>query len=314
MARTEETVAEIKPYRPKKGELTLDEDKLYEFELCTKREASRPLDKETLLPIGTGFQPSFSIPNRGSAFNKKTNKFENWRYIEGQPSCWVSEQPELDEYDPKDIERLLGEPENDLEFRDGRMLVSAGEAGKLRMQAMQLSDYFIDNEKPRVKRPYMWQFKLNNPDMLIDEQNNIDDLAFRTMTQARNCTITEMLAVSMLLGINIEDTSPAGINRIKNQFLYKAKYNGTPKGKESLEQFMEIINNPATKIKYVFAQALLQGILSMAIHPGKLSWAKMDTPIFDMAGRIATADELTARVIDKEQVVMDLLAELETQI
>lgn len=312
----EPTVAEIKPYRPKKGHVEVDEDKMYEFELCTKREESRPLDKNAPhLPMGTGFQPSFSIPNRGSAFNKKTSKFENWRYIEGQPSCWVSEQPELEEYEPKDIDRLLGNPENDLEFRDGRMLVSGGETGKLRMQAMFLSDYFVDNEKPRIKRPSMYQFKLNNPDAVVEQGIDIGDLAYRTETQARNCTITEMLAVSSLMGINIEDTSPAGLNRIKFAFLNKAKYNpANPKAKEALEQFMEIINNPATKMKYLVNQGLFRGILSTMQHPGKLSWAAMEAPILELAGKVSVADEITARAIDKEKVVMELLAELENQI
>lgn len=312
MEQKEATVAEIRPFRTKKGTLVVDEGKMYEFELVTKREASRPLDKITLLPIGTGFQPSFSIPNRASAFNKTTEKFENWRYIEGQSSCWVSEQPELDEYEPKEIDRLLGNPENDLEFRDGRMLVPGGETGKLRLQAMFLSDYFVDNEKPRVKRPVIHQFKLNNPDAVVEEGNDIEDLAFRTMTQARNCTVMEMLAVSSLMGINIEDTSPAGINRIKYAFLSKAKHD--PRNPKGLEQFLEIINNPHTKIKYLINQGLFRGILSTIQQHGKLTWAKLNAPILDLKGTLQPADELTARWVDKEQVVMDLLKELEAQI
>ncbi len=315
MEQIAETVADLKPYRTKKGTLVVDEGKMYEFELCTKREESRPVDKQSGLPIGTGFQPSFSIPNRGSAWKESTKKYENWRYIEGQPSCWVSEQPELDEYEPKDIDRLLGNPENDLEFRDGRMLVPGGETGKLRLQAMNLSDYFVDNEKPRNKRPSMFQFKLNNPDAVVEEGIDLSDLAFATEAQARRCTTTEMLAVSALMGIDISDTTLAGLNRIKFAFLGKAKYDPrNPKAKEALEQFAAIINNPDTKRKYLVNQALLRGVLSTIQQPGKLTWAKMETPILDLVGNLKTADELTARATDKEKVVLELFAELETQI
>lgn len=315
MEQKEETVASIKPYRTKRGEMIVDEGKMYEFELLTKHEEARPVDRKSGLPIGTGFQPSFSIPNRGSAWHKGNSKFENWRYIEGQPSCWVSEQPELDEYEPKDIERLLGNPENDLEFRDGRMLVAGGERGKLRLQAMYLSDYFVDNEKPRTPRPSSQQFKLNNPDAIVEEGNDLEDLAFATMTQARHCTTTEMLAVSALMGINIDDTTLAGLNRIKHQFLAKAKYDiHNPKAKEALEQFAAIINNPDTKRKYLVNQALLRGVLSTIQHPGKLTWAKLNAPILDLLGKLPPADELTARATDKEKVVVDLFAELEAQI
>lgn len=309
---SEATVSQITPFRPKKGELVIDEAKTYEFELCTKREASRAKDKDTGLPLGLGFQPSFSVPNRGMAWNKKTEKYENWRYIEGQSSCFVSEQPELEDYDPKDVDRMLGQPENDLEFRDGRMLVRGDISGKLRMQAMFLSDYFIENTKPKIKPPAMWLFKLNNPDAVVAEQNDIDDLAFRTMSQARNCTVTEMLAVSSLLGINIDDMSDAGLNRIKNAFLNKAKYD--PNNPKGLQFFTEIINSPATKMKYILSQSLLRGIISTTQLPGKLTWANLKTPILDLKGAIQTVDELTGRAIDKEKGVLALLAELEIQI
>lgn len=309
---SEATVAEITPFRPKKGELVIDETKTYEFELCTRREEGRPKDKDSGLPLGLGFQPSFSIPNQGVALNKAANKWESWRYIEGQPSCFVSEQPQLENYEPKDISRMLGQPENDLEFRDGRMLVRGDISGKLRLQALFLSDFFIENPNPKEKKPAMWMFKLNNPDAVVESQNDIEDLAFLTMSQARNCTITEMLAVSLLLGINIDDTSPAGMNRIKNAFLNKAKYD--PNNPKGLQFFMEVINNPATKMKYIFAQGLFRGLISTIQAPGKLTWAKLATPILDLRGTTPTADELTARAIDKDKIVLALMAELEQQL
>lgn len=308
----EQTVAEIKPYRPKKGQLVLTEEKVYEFELVYRNEAARPVDKKTGLPLGSGFPPSKSVPNRGNGFNKKTNKWENWRYIEGQPSIWVSEQPELADWDKIDVDKLMGEGQNDLEFRDGRMLIRGDAAGQLKIQALMVSEYFVDCEKPRKATQPAFKFKLNNPDAIIEEQNDYEDLAFRTMQQARNCTITEMLAVSSLLGINIDDTSPAGMNRIKNQFLAKAKYD--PKNPQGLQFFMDVINNPATKMKYTISQGLLTGLISTTQQPGKLTWTKLNTPILDLTGKLATTDELVARAIDAEKAVVDLLTELEKQL
>lgn len=318
------TVAEIKPFKVKKGEFVVDEQKLYEFELNIPeqiREAAKVVDKATGQKLGTGYRASTSFPNWGIAWNPKAKNgagdWEKWRYIAGQPSCWVSEQPELKDYEKVDIDRLLGDATGgcDLEFKDGKLLVRGDANGQLTLQALMLSDYNIDNPKPRTKRPSIECFKLNNPDVIINEGNELDDLAYRTETQARACSIQEMLAVSALLGIDIDDTTPAGLNRIKYAFIQRSKYNPrNPKAKESLEQFMEIINNPATKMKYLVNQALLQGILSTIQMPGKLTWASMETPILDLVGKLATADELTARAIDKEKVVMELLAELETQI
>ena len=323
-ATAEATVAGIKPYRPKKGELVVDEEKLYEFELNIPeeiRKAARPVDKATGQPIGTGYRASTSFPNWGIAWNPKAKMgkgdWEKWRYIAGQPSCWVSEQPELKDYDKEDIDKLLGDATggSDLEFKDGKLLVRGDANGQLTIQALMLSDYFIDNQKPRRKRPAMECFKLNNPDVLVEQGNDIEDLAFATMTQARNCTITEMLAVSALMGINIDDTSDAGLARIKYAFLSKAKYDQrNPRAKEALEQFVAIINNPSTKMKYLVNQGLLRGIISTNDIQGKLTWAKLGAPILDLAGKLSTADELTARAIDKEELVLELLAELETQI
>jgi len=320
----EATVAGIKAYRPKKGELVVDENKLYEFELNIPEEirnAAKAVDKATGLPIGTGYRASTSFPNQGIAWNPKAkNKqgdWEKWRFIYGQPSCFVSEQPELKDYEKEDLDKLMGDATggNDIEFKDGKLLVRGDANGQLKMQAMFLSDYFIDNQKPRVKKPAIECFKLNNPDVIVEQGNDLDDLAFRTMTQARNCSVTEMLAVSALMGINIDDTSPAGLNRIKYAFLSKAKYDPTnKKAKEALDQFIAIINNPTTKMKYLINQGLMQGILSTIQIPGKLTWASMETPILDLAGRLSTADELSARAVDKEKVVLELLAELETQI
>ena len=98
----------------------------------------------------------------------------------------MSEQPELKDYEKEDIDKLLGDATggNDMEFKDGKLLVRGDAVGQLTIQALMLSDYNIDNPKPRVKRPAIQCFKLNNPDVLVADGNDIGDLAYRTETQA----------------------------------------------------------------------------------------------------------------------------------
>lgn len=307
------TVADIKAFKPKKGAVEVEEDKVYEFELCTRYEASRARDKKTDTPLGSGWPPSFSYPNHGIGYNTKTKKTGNWRYIEGQPSIWVSDQADLEQYEKNDIYELLGQDQNQLEFRDGRMLVRGDDSGKLRLEALMVQDYFEGNEKPYQKsKPKQFFFKLNNPDTVIEKANNNRDMVFETMQQARECTISEMLAVSFIMGINIDDTSDRGLNKIKNEFLSRAEYD--PRNPKGLEFFQSVINNPATKIKYIFAKGLERGIISASQQPGKLTWAKPNAAIMDLMGKIPPVDELTMLVIDKKQIAMDTMEELEKQL
>ena len=203
----EATVADIKPYKPKRGELEAKEDKIYEFEVIVPQEIldkARPVDKNTGLPVGNGHRASSSVPHEGIAWNPRAKDgkgaYEKWRYIDGQPSPFVSEQPELKDYEKEDIDKMLYDSSLDFEFKEGKMLVRGDAAGKLKIQCLMLSDYFVDNQKPYIKRTTNL-FRLNNPDAIVADQNEMEDLSFKTMTQARNCTITEMLAASFLLGI-----------------------------------------------------------------------------------------------------------------
>jgi hypothetical protein len=309
----ENTVAELKPFRAGKRKLAVDEEKIYEFELATRYEASRPRDKKTDTPLGSGWPPSFSYPNHGTAYNEVTKKFENWRFIEGQPSIFVSEQAELENYEKEQVHEMLGQAENQLEFKDGRMMVRGDNAGQLRLRALFAQDYFEGNDNPRRKNlAKQFMFRLNNPDAILEKSLTEKDLAFATMQQARNCTITEMLAVALIMGIDISDTTNSGLNRIKNAFLAKAEYD--PKNPKGLEFFMQVINNPATKTKYLFAQGLAKSIISAEQIPGKLTWAKPQTPIMDLQGHVAPADELTSLVIDRDKLAIEVMKEIEAQL
>jgi hypothetical protein len=306
-------VSEIKPYKAKKGIPAIDDSKVYEFELSTRYEASRPVDKETGAPLGMGYPPVSGYPNRGIAYNVNSKKYENWRYIQGQPSIFISEQPELADYEKKDVDAMLSQDDNAIDFRDGKLMVRGDDSGKLLLQALFALDYFEGNDKKRTKRSDSKMFRLNNPDLVIQQLNDFSDKEYEAMKQAREKTdVTGMLAASLLLGINIEDRSLEGLARIKNAFLNKAKYDhNNPKG---LETFLDILNSPSTKMKFLFSQALSLGIISNAQQPNKLTWLKLNTVIVDLDGRLPVVDELTARAIDNEIVIVELLAQIEVQL
>lgn len=303
------TIAEIKPPRVKKNAPVIEEEKAYEFELVTSYESRRPKDKEDR-PLGSGYPPSFTFPNSGIAYDELTKKTRNWRYIEGQPSIWVDEQPSLDQYEKRDIHQLLGQEENQLEFRDGKMMIVGIQ--KLRLQALMNMDYF-DGKTTRYRQVNkQYYFRLNNPDAAIQTAIDAIQINYDAMQVAMNCTVEEMLAASFTMGINIDDQSDAGLNRIKKEFLLKAQYDHkNPKG---IEWFHTIMNNPATRITYVFSQGLIKGIISANQQPGKLTWAKPNTAILDLSGKINTADELTARAIDREELVLEVMGQIEKQL
>lgn len=309
----QQTVADIKPFKAGKRKIVVDEEKVYDFELCTRYEASRPRDKKTDTPLGSGWPPSSSYPNHGTAYNEKTKKFENWRFIEGQPSIFVSEQPELEGYEKEQIHEMLGQAENQLEFKDGRMMIRADNAGQLRLQAMFAQDYFEGNDNKRRKNlPKLFAFRLNNPDEITEKSLNAKEMAYNVMHQARNCTVTEMLAISMLMGIDVSDTSVTGLNRIKNAFLSKAEHD--PRNPKGLEFFQSVINNPATKIKYIFAQGFVRGIISSEQQPGKLTWAKPNTAIMDLNPKSVATDELTNLVMERDKLAEEVMLEIEKQL
>lgn len=307
------TVAELKPNSiSKKGaKIEIDDEKIYEYELCTRYEATRVKDKKTDTPLGSGWPPHFSYPNHGTAINPKTKKPENWRYIEGQSSIWVSEQPELVDLDRKEINTFLGEDSNQLNFKDGRMLIRGDAAGLLRREALEISDYFEGKATPYQKKPDIHKFRLNNPDAAVSNSILQMEKEFKTMEQALNCSIEEMLAVSSLLGIDINDVSATGLNRIKKAFLDKAKLD--PKNPKGLDFFIEAINNPATKVRYVLSQGFAKHILSADQQPGMLTWAAPNTSIMEIGRK--PIDELTQLVVDKkDKKVIEIMLEVSKQL
>lgn len=289
--------------------LDIEETKAYEFELVTSYEARRPKDKNDQ-PIGSAYPPSFSFPNFGIAYDPELKKARNWRYIEGQPSIWVDEQPSLENYEKREINQLLGQEENQLEFRDGKMIVLGMQ--RLRMEAMLHLDYYEGKETRYRQVNKAYYFRLNNPDAMVQGALDIIQLNYDAMHSAMNCTIEDMLAAAFVMGINVDDLSDTGYRRIKKEFLLKAQYD--PKNPKGIEFFHSVMNNPTTKINYVFSQGIIKGIISAIQQPGKLTWAKSNTPIMELEGRMSTVDELLVKYIDKDELTQSVMQQIEVEL
>lgn len=285
-----------------------DEHKTYEFELCTSYASVRPVDRKTDKPIGSPYPPYFSFPNHGIAISD--GKARNWRYIEGQPSIWVDEQPQLENYEKNDIHQLLGQDENQLAFINGKMIVVGVQ--KLRLDALYALDYFEGNQTPYKQINKQYMFRLNNPDAAVSTTLDAIELEYQAMQLAHEATIEQMLAAAFTMGIDINDQSEKGLRKIKMEFLTKAKYDHkNPKG---IKFFMDIMSTPATRIKYIFSQGLTEGLISGTQQQGKLTWAKPNTVIFPIEGRLSLTDELTAMVLERNEKAIKIMNTIDEQL
>lgn len=293
-------------------------DKIYEFELINTVDYGKPVDRDNDKPLDAPYPRVFTRPNEGISFdeyydngNGTKGRARAWRYIVGQPSIWADEQPMLEAMDKKEISDLLGREENQIEFVKGKCRVSGMNA--LKLQALLIHDAYQGKRKQLKEVPRL--YRLVNPDALIEKQLESGDLEFKAMKLAYECSDDEMLRASFVLGINIDDITPAGINRIKSQFRARAKYDPTnPKAAESLEFFISVMENPVTKLKYIFSQGFKHGIISKEQQPGKLTWALPNTVIMDLPANSNTVEALSTLVLDHDELAMSVFEQIEIEL
>lgn len=294
----------------------IEEDKVYEFELCDSYPNAKPVDKNNGKSITSPYPPTWIEPNEGVSFDEEYDNGENkpkgraraWRLIDGQPSIWVDEQPSLENLEKQQIYQLLGEAENQLHFKEGKLLVRGIE--KLKIQALMIQDAF---EGKRVQyRTKSRRYRLNNPDVDVSESLKASDLEFQAMKLAHEADEEDMIRGAYTLGINVDDRSASGMNKIRSQFIAKAKPDpANPKG---IEFFIKIMTSPITKITYIFSRGIAEGLISTSQQPGKLTWAHMNTAILDIDPKMNPVNQLTALAVNNNAKVLDLFDELEIQL
>lgn len=293
----------------KKKEVVVSADeKLYEFVLIKTWAEYKPKSKVGDKVMTPPYPPVYGRPNEGIAYDEETKQARAWRYIEGQPSIWVDEQPALKEMEERQINALLGQDQNQLEFRHGRMVVRG--INKLRLKALMVQDAFEGKEVQY--RQITREYRLVNPDAIISSNLSSLELEYSAMKKAMECTTEEMIQAASAMGIDTSDLSDAGVKHIKMQFLTKAKFDPTnPKG---IEFFLQVLNNPATRMKYIFQGGIDAGFISATQQMNKLTWAGPNTPIMDINSLGNVVDQLVAKAIDKDEKTLKVLKELENQL
>lgn len=294
----------------------VDQQKTYEFELIQTYENYKPKDRDNGQPITSPYPKTYSRPNEGIAFdedydngaNQEKGRARQWRYITGQPSIWVDEQPSLENLEPRAIYKMLGEPENQLDFTNGKLLVNGIEP--LKLQALMVQDKF-EGKKVQLKKVNR-EYRLNNPDLILKEALNVYDKEYQAMKLAMEADTEEMLRASFALGIDITDQSDYGLMKIKQNFRYKAKYHAS--NPEGVQFFMDVMANPLTKINYVLNMGLQNGIISATQQEGKLTWAKPNSAIMDIAGRGDVVDLLAGMIMARDEKALKIFEEIDKQL
>lgn len=293
----------------KRQPVTEDTDnKVWEFELIHSYPNYKPVEKNTGKAMESPYPKTWGIPNDGVAFDEKTGKARAWRLIEGQDSIWVDEQKGLENLEKTEIHNLVGQPENQLEFKNGKLLIRGIQ--KNRLQAVMIQDAFEGKTKQYKVVPRV--YRLNNPDLLVTGGIDNIELKFAAMQKAMACTTEEMVQAAWVMGIDVTDLSDAGLKRVRLAFYQKAEYD--PKNPKGVEFFLSVLGNPATATGYIFSQGLSQGFISANQQPGKLTWAKTGTAIMDINPSGNVVDQLIRAVEDGDKNAIKVKEELENQI
>ena len=269
--------------------------KLIFFQLVESFEKYRPTSKEDGKPMGVPFPPYWSAPNSGIALDKEGNA-RSWRLIQGQPSIWVDKQLSLEKETPQNIERMLGDARNIIEFRHGVLQVRRNEA--LKLEALEVSDYNEGNTNPYYPRKKM--FKLLNPAEDISKALNTFEVEDKANDIAKNASEEEVLAFAYSIGIDTSDTSDEGLRNTRLKFRNYAK--------NQPAKFIELFSNPVNKIKYVFAQAIRDN--HIALNGNKLMRLSTNLAVLSLKGDTDVVTQLTELALGKDAKALELYQSL----
>lgn len=280
--------------KKQKDGFTLDPDKVYEFELCVTHDKAKPVEKTTGKPFGDHYPPLYIVPNSGISLDEETGKARAWRFIEGQPSIWVDEQPALENMDKKDIAVLL----SPLEFKNGKLRVRGIE--EMKMKALMVQDCFDGKEKQY--QPKNRVYKLLNPDAELTTSLVDAEAEYEAMKRAHETSTEDMLAYAFALGIDTSDQSSTGLKTIRLRFLNEAKTNPA--------NFQKVLANQRARIIYTFREAVEKGIISGTQKKNKLTWAENQAEIMDIFSPHDIHGYLAEKYMAKDKTVTKLFDEV----
>ena len=293
------------------------EDKVFNFQLIQEFPHKwMPTDKRTGRALTPPYPHHYILPNSGVAYDEDykdedgnlSPRAREWRYIEGQPSIWVDEQPLLQGMEDKAIAKMLGDDRNELKFEYGQLNVRSIQ--KLKLKALQVQDAF--EGKNIQYRPVLRTYKLNNPEKDVREEMTLIEKEYAAQKMAYECTVEHMIECAFIMGIPTDDQSESGLAKIKLEFIKRARYDR--ENPKALDWFTGILVNPITHVEYVFAQGLSQGILSTTQQMGRLTWSTPNQAIMDINPNGNVLSQLMERYNADDIQTVRLVAELEKQI
>jgi hypothetical protein len=138
------------------------------------------------------------------------------------------------------------------------------------------------------------------------------DKKFLAEKLARECTTDQIIENAFVMGIDVSDLSDAGIKKIRYEFIKKSQYD--PQNPGGLDWFTSIVNNPSTHVRYVFALAIAEGLLSYSQQHNKLTWAASNTPIMDILSNGDVVEQLVVKFENNDKLTVDILNEAERQL
>jgi len=238
--------------KPKNYTGKYDPKKRYQFKLVETHEKAKPRDKDTNEILDNPYPPIYMITNNGVGRNPKTGEVENWRYIFGFNSIWVSDQTK-----PEPSKAQLENPKNFIEFRNGSLFVSGVNSALL--DALMIQEIYDKCESPLEEKKKVYTL-INEDDQRRVIRENAD-MAYLAEKAAREATLAEMIPIASAFGIDVDDPEE-NEDRIRTEFIFKAK--------TMPEQFSKQFVNPKNKYVYNFTQALREGIISSDMIPGKV--------------------------------------------
>lgn len=293
-----------RPAKSGVSEPEFDAGKEYIFELLDKYNDVQPRDKVKNSELMSGFRPVYTFPNSGLAWDEETEKVRAWRLIMGQPSIWVDEQTGLEKMEPKDVNRMLAQAENEITFINGRLRVRGVE--ELKLKALHAMDTFDGKEKQYKNKPKL--FKLINPDVELKMKLDGQYEEFFAMQKVKEASEDEMLAVALALGISIEDQSEQGIRNVRSAMFDKAK--ASPK------DITKIFNHPRHKIKFTIFQAFKKNIISDSLQNGMICWVEGKVPVFELNGnsQYDAQTQLLDKIIQKQKAAIDFYKAIEERL
>lgn len=257
------------------------------FKLINQYDLIKPKDADTGQIVDNPYPPIYIATNEGVAKDAK-GEYRQWRYLFGYKTIWVDEQTK-----PVPTKNQINSEKNDIIFKGGFLRVKKDDTAKI--QALMLNDAFEGNEDPVNDIPKVYE--LIDDTAAARKLRSLADVAFEAESEARSCSVEEMLPIAQLYGIDTTQDE----DMIRTAFIFQAKQNPA--------KFLENVANPKFKVKYTVTEALKAGLIS--VTDNKIVYMESGKPLFEVNGNGDVAEQIAIMVVKNDDVAVKLVEQLE---